>query len=251
MYSDEWFLIQNQVSNFYKKYGSVVWFRGHSKADTFKLNSGLFRDSSESLENILERESTLYTEFHNMGHMDHLQSGWNLLYIMQHHGVQTRLLDWSESFATALYFAYIGWVPEEEDACIWMLAPYKLNKIFSEHKNERLITFTDNQSYNRPIYKRESIHKKSIALHPVQNNKRIIAQRGVFILQGDSLKPIDEELDGVLLEEGYLIKIILTKDLYNSVKNFLRLSGVTHYTLFPDLDGLAKLINVPEEKRNF
>lgn len=252
-YSEEWFDIQQKVSQFYKKHGSDVWFRGHSKSNEFELNAGIFRNNNKSVEQILMHENSLYTEFHDLGQMDHQTNGWNLLYIMQHHGVQTRLLDWTESFATALYFAYIGWEPNKQDACVWMLAPHELNKLVDEEGEGSLITQVDSGTYVQLMYRKEktSYYKNSVALHPVKNNKRIVAQRGVFTLQGDTLKPLNEEFDGELINKHHLMKIELKKHLYTSVQEFLELSGVTHYTLFPDLDGLARLINTPENERNF
>lgn len=45
---------------------------------------------------------------------------------MQHYGVPTRLLDWSENPLVALYFAVEN-KDKETDAAIWMLRPNKLN----------------------------------------------------------------------------------------------------------------------------
>ena len=46
------------------------------------------------------------------------------LYIMQHVGVQTRLLDWTEGLLQALFFAL-----ENEKPIVWMLDPQQLNSL--------------------------------------------------------------------------------------------------------------------------
>lgn len=241
-YSQRWIEILNEVKDF-SSGKPVVWFRGHGKHDSFKLKSGLFREELPYMEDYLNSELQKYQEFLYLGHLDHKDTDWNLLYLMQHYGVKTRLLDWSESFVTALFFAYINWSVKdgEENACVWMFNPTYLNELTRESTGLYL-PFDDH--YENYLEFRPSFSNNSVALFPVRNTKRIVAQQGVFTLQGNTILSLDQEHDGLLLDED-LIKIMLTKDLYSDVQCYLRHAGVSHYTLFPDLEGLAKYVNSP------
>ena len=55
-------------------------------------------------------------------------AGISWLTLMQHYGLPTRLLDWSESPLVALYFALSSDEDAKADAAVWVLNPMKLNK---------------------------------------------------------------------------------------------------------------------------
>lgn len=100
-----WEIILDKAKKF-KKSNRNVWFRGQGDSN-WQLKSSLFRQSFSTLEQYLNNERTKYNLFKNLGHMYHNEDDWSLLYTMQHHGVKTRLLDWSESFATALFLLQV------------------------------------------------------------------------------------------------------------------------------------------------
>lgn len=160
---------------------------------------------------------------------------------MQHHGVKTRLLDWTESFVTALYFATTNWI-ENKTITIWMLNPLRLNE--KTLGSARFFT-TNKDSFRDRLYEEE--HKtfppNSIALHPIKNNQRIIAQQGVFTVQGNSLQSLDKEFDGKLFNEGILKRVDIEFKYKEDVLTFLDLAGIHPFSIYPDLEGLAKYIN--------
>ncbi|MGO4498830.1 FRG domain-containing protein [Paenibacillus sp. 2RAB27] len=225
-----------------------IWYRGHSDVN-YKLTSSLFRKNFSTIKKYLIRERAIYNLFMNLGHMYHNLDDWDLIYLMQHHGASTRLLDWTESFAVSLFFATLGW-KENEPISIWLLKPNELN--FKTFKNHKYFT-THNDSYFKRMsdVHEEKFFKNSIALHPKRSNSRILAQQGVFTIQGNTKETLDEEFNGDLLKEGILKEIIIDYELKEDVMSFLNLSGVNSYTIFPDLYGLAKHINNLTEFNQF
>lgn len=244
-YSHHWMQILNEVQEF--TLSRRPWFRGHSSLD-YELHSGLFRLDFEKLVDYHNVELISYRQFINLGHLHHNESDWSLLYLMQHHGVITRLLDWSMSFNTALFFAFKEW-KRDESACIWMLNPSHLNTL--SLGQTQLVMPREDQRYEDYLLMKDGakFNNNSVALFPLQNSNRMVAQQGVFTLQGNSLLPLEREHNGKLVDDGELKKIILTPNLRYDVEKYLQISGVNDYTLFPDFEGLAKHINSTYEAR--
>src|SRR5262245_26762387 len=76
----------------------TLWYRGHPNAD-FYLLASLLR-----FNNGLLKEQQLFTDFRKFSDriLKRRASEWETLFEMQHYGVPTRLLDWSETFGIAL-----------------------------------------------------------------------------------------------------------------------------------------------------
>jgi hypothetical protein len=136
---------------------------------------------------------------------------WEWLAIGQHHGLPTRLLDWSRNPLVACYFA----VQDEHDGDSIVFA-YKNNKSVSTEKVISPFKVTGVQRYI-----------------PSHVTRRITAQAGLFTVHENPSEPFEsDDIDTLTIPNKYRRE--LKKTLYRY--------GIHHATLFPDLDGFARHI---------
>lgn len=243
----ELFSIINEIKNS----TTTLWFRGHENA-LYKLNSGLYRISKD--ENIISnKENDIFNCFINYGDMYcnkyNGNKDWNALFLMQHYGLYTRLLDWTDSLITSLYFATKN-PTDKINACIWVLDPISLNRnqhlyekgIDEGYDNIALLSIdTLPKRIKKYIsYFNNTVEIDSFALVPRRNNERLISQNGFFTVQGTSNKPLEEEIKSKA--NVFLKKVILSRDFCSECKNFLEISGINHYSLYGGVEGLCYYI---------
>jgi hypothetical protein len=99
--------------------GNVAWFRGE-RDPTWQLRATIHRHVEHFVEGLADPPAE--TERVKL-----LRSEYKSVYL-QHFSLPTRLLDWTESFACAVFFAQFGRDPKDA-ASIWVLDPSKLNKL--------------------------------------------------------------------------------------------------------------------------
>jgi hypothetical protein len=260
--SAEWEEVLRKVNAFQEratKRGSVVWYRGH-RSSTWTAKSTLHRHVEDlvrgagwdvpdfdKIDLLREEYKTLYYDFLSdawplLGPDE--RSDWGVIFSMQHHGVPTRLMDWTESFACALYFAQLDRPPTDE-AAIYALDPHGLN--LQSINRDGLVFLPgdaikgtiDNRLWH-PKYATPAKDLRTIAVKPPMTNKRMLAQRAAFTLSGDSFLPLEGQFAGKLGSEGYIEKITLPPQTFPDAESFVGLIGIGHYGYFPDFEGLRE-----------
>jgi hypothetical protein len=156
-----------------------------------------------------------------------------VLFEMRHAGIPTRLLDWTTTFAVALYFAVAG---RPESPCVWVLEPDKLNLKASGHG---LLVQSDAVEYDHEheavLYLGKKLHHP-LAIFPTMQNARIFAQKGHFTIHGALEKPLED------IAPECLTRIPLPAAALGEARTFLHLAGLNEYSVFPDIDGLARYL---------
>lgn len=219
-------------------YVGSVWYRGQDDAD-WPLAPGYVRlDTPPS-------EATLLKRFKQSAAMligSAPRDSFDWLFLMQHYGVPTRLLDWSESPLIALYFAVISG-SKEHDSALWALRPSELNKnahINNQDEEGFIPSFEDEELKN---YSVESLaQNRRIQLYPLatiatRNNARIQAQLGVFTIHHHDRTPIESVGDG-----SHVKKYIIPASAKITLINELALLGVNKFQLFPELASVGDII---------
>jgi FRG domain len=210
----------------------IIWYRGHPDVDHYLL-AALLR-----YRNGLEKEKYLFDSFQKFSDriFKRRASDWETLFEMQHYGVPTRLLDWTESFGVALFFAayYNKRRASTKDAAIYLMSPTRLNKYSRINKIYR-IPEDENSFPYKGIYWQQSPFAANapIAIEPIFINDRMLAQRGMFTVHHDNIKPIETEFPDAIR------KVVIPNAIIDAAMDFLDLTNINEYSVFPDLAGIA------------
>jgi hypothetical protein len=173
---------------------------------------------------------------------------WEHLVSAQHHGVPTRLLDWSYSPLIAAFFATRPDPDREEhDRAVWRLDWKSLHEKFGFPGLSLLIKDLDElfgkEGHFTPWALMRGMAHRDFAclLEPPSLDQRIVTQAAVFTLCSDKTRSFDSFLHDHGLGAA-LAKYVIPAGAVGLLRDQLDLVGVDERRLFPDLDGVAAAI---------
>lgn len=228
---------------------AIIWFRGASKAK-HELIPGIYRSDNWSYET--SRARTLADEFIRRAKVIHSSTSqsferWEWYHVMQHHGLPTRLLDWTKGSLIALYFALRD-LRSISRPSVWVLDPYWLNQ---QSTGQNVVYYTDasiqdhddrlvDEYLNEEPTKGRGtpMPRHPIAVDPPHISQRIEAQKGCFTIHGTTRNGIGAVY--ARADEKRLVQLRISNSSALVIKDDLIAAGISETSLFPDLDGLAR-----------
>ncbi len=206
-----------------------------------------------------ELEQKIMLEFKRRAHqylpiLPSKDSHLEWLALMQHYGCPTRLLDFTRSFYVGVFFAVDG---AESDAALWAVdTSYFVNSkksILKEHLSSSYDEDTE-QEVNEILAVTATDKQDTgiIVVEPLEMNKRISIQQGVFLFPKNLYKSFEENICAPLSVKNFeefekqdknkqaLIKIAIPKKLHTQIAYWLSTMNITAATLFPGLEGFAR-----------
>ena len=201
---------------------SSFFYRGQSQ--DWPLIPSIGRVGRGGFEEALLFEKSLLNEFKRLSfpilgskNLSHNQ----LILHAQHHGLPTRLLDWTSNPIKALYFAVCD-TSNNNEGVVWSVDSYNIE--WDE----------DYPQMDNPEF---YFHR------PTHINNRISAQESMFLVF-----PLVEGQEEILsLQEGHydktelgiIEKFVIPSESKKGIRNTLSTLGINRLTMFPDLEGVV------------
>lgn len=244
-------LQQQEYKTEIDRHRSLYFYLGMPNAD-FHLDTSLKRNCKEhyrELEKAMLRNFTKYAVIEDPGLANDV---WRQLIVGRHHGLASRLQDWTHSPLISLHFATTGESlskMDEHDAVIWRVDIREINKKLPEkyraelEKNKAHIFTLDMLNSvvsNLEEYDRDMGGRSMVLLEPPSIDERIVNQYSHFFIVPSDMEDIERFIDENT--EG-TIKYIVDKNLKWRIRDMLDQLNVTERMIFPGLDGLTAWLN--------
>lgn len=228
-----------------KRHRTKYAYRGVSDY-MYDLKTSLIRldNKIEEMEMHLIRNFRKYAP-HSSVNVDSI---WHWLTVAQHHGLPTRLLDWTFSPYIALHFATDEIEKYDKHGAIWcvdfyetrMKLPQKLRGKLEERKWKAL-----NLDFLNAVFPTlnefDNISKEHeeflLFFEPPSIDERIVNQFALFSVLPNPKRSVDSWLDK---NEEFYFRIIIPNNLKWEIRDKLDQANITERVIFPGLDGLAR-----------
>lgn len=198
----------------------------------------------------LSLESHVFRQFRKYGYAELAEySGfWSLLPVAQHHGLPTRLLDWTYSPMVAAHFATEDTEFYDRDGVIWQLdlkqfkaqLPELLRmKLRESDSNIFTIGMLEKLIPDFDWMKTLSDEPYAVFFEPSSMIDRIVNQYALFSVMSDSSVLLSDWIKEKKIESK---RIIIPKEVKLEIRDKLDYINISERMIYPGLDGVCKWI---------
>ncbi|HEX2094264.1 MAG TPA: FRG domain-containing protein [Longimicrobiaceae bacterium] len=173
-------------------------------------------------------------------------SVWNWLAVAQHHGLPTRLLDWTFSPQVAMHFATASLETFGTDGVIWTvdfvraheLLPGRLRRMLEEEGSQVFtVEMLERSAASLQDFAKLSDEDFLVFFEPPSLDDRIVNQFALFSVMSRAAATLDDWLRS---HPELCRRIVIPAGLKWEIRDKLDQANVTERVLFPGLDGLAR-----------
>lgn len=216
--------------------------------ENYKLESSLKRnckDKQSELEKSILRNFTKYAEI-----TDPMLKGcvWRQMIRGQHHGLPTRLMDWTYSPLMGLHFALSGEDLSKMDAydCVlWKIDNEEINSLLPSSYQDQLnkhsaflltINMLGELAKDLSQYDADMGNKAMALLEPPSIDERIINQYSYFTVIPHGMTDVEGFLN---THTDKTVKYIIDKNLRWRIRDMLDQMNINERVAYPGLEGLS------------
>jgi len=239
-------LYEGAWSDDLKRFRSPYAFRGLACV-SHDLSTSLVRLTREKVDAAL-LEQSLLRNFRKYAHArasNGVDSIWHWLALAQHHGLPTRLVDWTYSPFVALHFATAQPETYGHDGLVWcvnfikahQLLPKQLRKLLEQEHSDALTV--EMLSRFESLHAFDSLARDTFVafIEPPSLDDRILNQFAIFSIVSNPGVGLD---DWLRQHPDLVRRVVIPAELKWEVRDKLDQANINERTLFPGLDGLSR-----------
>ncbi len=231
-----------------ERHRDLYVYRGQPDAD-FKLTTSLMRnckDKRDILEPCILRNFTKYAALEEPSIE---RSVWRQMIFGQHHGLPTRLLDWSFSPLIALHFSTTANDMDqmsEHDSVVWRIDIHEIHDLLPQKYRDEC-TKVDNTVFSVDMmadvcsslsqYDEDMGDNAMVIIEPPSVDKRIVNQYSFFSVIPSKMEDIEGFLDR---NTDHTVRYVIGKELRWQVRDMLDHQNISERIVYPGLDGLSR-----------
>lgn len=240
-------LIEQKFDSGIQRFRSPYLYRGLSN-QSYCLMTSLHRNCKNKQGYVEKPILRNFTKYATIEDSQLAESIWRQLIIGQHHGLPTRLLDWTYSPLIGLHFATseedLAYM-DQHDCILWKIDIEEINSLLpSEYKSvlfsEKAYLFTVDMLMalvnDLDKYDSDMGSSSMVLLEPPSIDQRIINQYSYFSIIPKEVQNIEEFFNDNTFNT---VKYIIDRNLRWKIRDMLDQMGINERVVYPGLDGLS------------